>query len=144
VKGVEREPRFTCSHYDGSCHRRHGDRPPYSARPQRVDPASFRSRRVVLHYPGVLEVWVASLLVVAAWRARLTGGGDAKLWIALFWLTPTVMASWSLAVFAGSMLLTVLGQKLHLHLQHIEPKPGPAAWRTLPFVVSVLAYLIFQ
>lgn len=97
---------------------------------------------VVLHYPAMMEVWVASLLAFAAWRARLTGGGDAKLWIALLWLTPTAMASWSLAVFAASMLLTGLGQKLQLHLQHIEPKPGPAAWRTLPYVVWVLVYLI--
>jgi len=99
---------------------------------------------VVLHFPAIMEVWVASLLAFAAWRARLTGGGDAKLWIALLWLTPTDMASWSLAAFAASMLLTGLGQKLLLHLQHIEPKPGPAAWRTLPYVAWVLAYLILK
>jgi Flp pilus assembly protein protease CpaA len=99
---------------------------------------------VILHFPANIETWVGCFLVISAWRARMTGGGDAKLWIALLWLTPTVMVPWSLVVFGGSMLLTGLGQKLLLHLRHIEAKPGPAAWRALPYALWVLATLLLN
>jgi hypothetical protein len=93
---------------------------------------------LLLHFPSVAEVWAASALVLAAWRGGLCGGGDAKLWLALFWLTPPPAAPGSLAAFALSLLSSALGQRLVLGLMKRKARVGPAAWRALPYAAWLL------
>jgi Flp pilus assembly protein protease CpaA len=43
---------------------------------------------MIAHFPGSLELWLASLALLSAWASHWVGAGDTKLWIALLWALP--------------------------------------------------------
>lgn len=94
----------------------------------------------VISFPGSFNLWLTSLLVIFAWSMRWMGGGDAKLWLALFWLSP-LAAQNDLPILFGSVLLfTGLGQ-LAWRRQKREPLLGvstPGAWRAVPFIAMLI------
>lgn len=110
----------------------------------------FRTRRVpnwvtfpllltgmFIHAPGTMETWLGTALLFAFWQFEVLGAGDAKLWMALLWLTPPVLAQPAFFILFGSILITALAQLLWRKLRG-KPVTGiktPGAWRVLPFVV---------
>ena len=89
------------------------------------------------NFPSTLETWLACLLLFAAWRAGWLGGGDAKLWMALLWLAPGVLAQTAVLVMSGIFVLTALVQLLWRKSQKM-PLTGhksPGAWRTIPYAI---------
>jgi Flp pilus assembly protein protease CpaA len=92
---------------------------------------------IVSHFPGTLPLWLGTGLLFAAWHGHALGGGDAKLWIALLWLTPTEHTTTALLVMAFALMGTALLQLAWRYLRN-QPMMGvksPSAWRALPFVV---------
>jgi len=95
------------------------------------------------NFPGALETWLACLLLFAAWRAGWLGGGDAKLWMALLWLTPAAQAQTAALVLSGIFVLTALAQLLWRKFNNLwhsckTPLTGvksPGAWRTIPYAI---------
>ena len=89
------------------------------------------------HFPGTVPVWIASLFVFTAWQSCQMGAGDAKLWMALFWVTPPEQSADIPIVLFASLLGTALLQLAFRALTH-HPLNGlrsPAAWRTIPFAL---------
>jgi len=89
------------------------------------------------HFPGTVQVWIASLFVFIAWHDDQMGAGDAKLWIALFWaISPEQSVSIPQVLFA-SLLGTALLQIFFRRLTHrpLSGQRSPAAWRTIPFIL---------
>jgi Flp pilus assembly protein protease CpaA len=92
---------------------------------------------IVAHFPGTFPVWIASLFVFLAWYSGQMGAGDAKLWMALFWvLPPDINADIPILLFA-SLLGTALTQLLFRKLtcRSVSGVRTPAAWRTIPFIL---------
>lgn len=89
------------------------------------------------HYPGTFPVWIASLIVFTAWRYRQMGGGDAKLWMAVFWAIPPEQSPSIPLVLFASLLGTALLQILFRVLTHrpLSGQRSPAAWRAIPFIL---------
>ncbi len=96
---------------------------------------------VVLHFPGAPGIWMGCLLLFSAWRFGALGGGDAKLWMALLWLVPVELAQPAVLMMASAFLLTAIVQLIWRKLSG-HPVWGvrsPGAWRTIPFVLWLLA-----
>ena len=91
----------------------------------------------LVHFPGTFPVWFASLFVFTAWNYRQMGGGDAKLWMALFWAISPEQSTDFLFVLFASLLGTALLQFLFRVLTHrpLSGQRSPAAWRTIPFIL---------
>lgn len=89
------------------------------------------------HYPGTFPVWIASLIVFTAWRYRQMGAGDAKLWMALFWVIPPEQSADIPIVLFASLLGTAFLQILFRALIHrpLNGQRSQAAWRTIPFIL---------
>jgi Flp pilus assembly protein protease CpaA len=95
---------------------------------------------IFLRFPGTLDVWLGSLLIFAAWRFLVLGGGDAKLWMALLWITPVSLTGLALPAIGLTLILTALVQLIWRGLYR-RPAFGvqsPGAWRTIPYVVWLL------
>lgn len=93
-----------------------------------------------LNFPGQPATWLGCTLLFIAWRSSVLGGGDAKLWMALLWLTPTVYMAEGLLIVGGVWFGTGLLQLACRRLRRI-PLTGrqtPGAWRTVPFAVWLL------
>ena len=92
---------------------------------------------ILAHFPGTFTVWIASLFVFTAWHYRQMGGGDAKLWMALFWAIPPEQSTDILFVLFASLLGTALLQLLFRVLTHrsLSGQRSPAAWHTIPFIL---------
>ena len=93
-----------------------------------------------LNWPGAPPIWLGSLLLFSTWQIGGIGGGDAKLWMALLWLTPRALATPALLVFGLVLTLTALAQFLWRSM-HSQPSFGtqsPGAWRTVPYVLWLL------
>jgi len=91
----------------------------------------------VLHFPGDTLLWLGSCLLFAAWRAGQMGAGDAKLWMALFWLLPSDERF--LLFFFLSLLLTATLQIGYRQLRgkSVTGVRSPAAWRTIPYILLI-------
>jgi Flp pilus assembly protein protease CpaA len=92
---------------------------------------------MIAHFPGHLDVWLASFILLYAWLNRWMGAGDVKLWLALLWALPVESSSHSLTFMFVSIFLTGLAQMLW-RVARREPiinQLTPAAWRTLPFIL---------
>ncbi len=89
------------------------------------------------NFPGTFPVWIASIFVFSAWHYRQMGAGDAKLWMALFWVIPPEQSVDILLVLFASLLGTALVQILFRVLTHrpLSGQRSPAAWRTIPFIL---------
>lgn len=91
-----------------------------------------------------LPVW---LFVLAAWRAGIVGGGDAKLWMALAMWTPPVgfqalVAAGLSAALTGALFLGLAGIRQILRRQPLRGLFGvlrPAAWQALPYALWLAA-----
>lgn len=92
------------------------------------------------HFPGAPAQWVGTGLLFAAWYGHALGGGDAKLWMALLWLTPPSYAATALTVMAAALMGTAVLQLLWRYLrgQQVFGVKSPGAWRALPFAVWLL------
>ncbi|NPV87865.1 MAG: hypothetical protein HPY45_17850 [Anaerolineae bacterium] len=92
---------------------------------------------VLANFPSQIEVWLVSILLSFAWRLRWIGGGDAKLWMALVWMTPPELSDRLPLAFSFSLLATGALQILWRKARRL-PAAGttsPAAWRALPFTL---------
>jgi Flp pilus assembly protein protease CpaA len=91
---------------------------------------------LIAHFPGQMDLWVASLVLVAAWARGAVGAGDTKLWLALLWALPVGFASHVVPLTFLSFLLTALSQFLWraIRQQPLTEQRTPAAWRTIPFL----------
>jgi Flp pilus assembly protein protease CpaA len=96
---------------------------------------------LILHFPGALETWLGCLLLYSAWRLCALGGGDAKLWMALLWLTPPGLAGKSLLLMAGMLALSALLQLAYRALRRcrLTGVQSPGAWRAIPFAFWLAA-----
>lgn len=90
-----------------------------------------------LHFPGNALLWLGSSLLFVAWRSGQMGAGDAKLWIALFWLLPSDERF--LLFFFLSLLLTATLQIGYRQLRgkSVTGVRSPAAWRTIPYILLI-------
>ena len=85
----------------------------------------------------LVEILIACTLLFAAWRMGWMGSGDAKLWMALLWLTPVDMARSSLLVMFACLAVTGLAQIAWRKLKK-QPAFGvrsAGAWRAVPFAL---------
>ena len=89
------------------------------------------------HFPGDAPLWLGCGLLFAAWRSGQMGAGDAKLWMALFWLLPTDERF--LLFFFLSLLLTATLQIGYRQLtdKSVTGVRSPAAWRTIPYILFI-------
>lgn len=89
------------------------------------------------HFPGHIDVWLASFALLSAWASGWMGAADVKLWIALLWALPVESSPQTLLIIFASFLLTGLAQILWRTVRR-QPASGtksPAAWRTIPFLL---------
>jgi len=98
----------------------------------------------ILHMPGHPLLWLTCALLFMGWQRQWIGGGDAKLWMALAWLTPPRQEQTAIVVLWSVFLLTGTFQLFWRWGRH-RPTFGvsePAAWRTIPFALwLVFAYV---
>ena len=92
---------------------------------------------ITSHFPGHLDLWLASFALLSAWASDLMGAGDAKLWMALLWALPVDATSQSLPFMFISFFITSLAQTLWRMARKQSPTNSltPAAWRTIPFIL---------
>lgn len=92
---------------------------------------------VVAHFPGRLEVWLVSFVLMYAWAGDWIGAGDVKLWIALLWALPVESSSHSLLFMFVALFITGLVQIIWriIRKQPTTDLKTPAAWRTIPFIL---------
>jgi Flp pilus assembly protein protease CpaA len=92
------------------------------------------------HFPGTLTQWVGTGLLFAAWYGQALGGGDAKLWMALLWLTPPKLAATALLVMAIVLMGTAVLQLAwrYLRRKQVFGVKSPGAWRAIPFVIWLI------
>ncbi len=92
---------------------------------------------VVAHFPGHMDIWIASFALLSAWASDWMGAGDAKLWIAVLWAMPIEQSSHALPFMFASFFITSLVQIFWRAIRK-EPKAHlktPAAWRTIFFLL---------
>lgn len=89
------------------------------------------------HFPGRIDLWLASFILFSAWMNHWMGAGDAKLWLALIWILPVEYSSHSLLIMCIVFFGTGLAQTLWrlIRKQRLTNVLAPAAWRTIPFVL---------
>ena len=93
-------------------------------------------------FPGNPVIWIASSFIFSAWKFRLMGGGDAKLWIALLWCLSSFGGNVVIWMFAA-LMLTGFAQIVVRALSQKRVVIGfrtAGAWRTVVFM-GLLAYL---
>ena len=92
---------------------------------------------MVAHFPGHLDVWLASFILLSAWANHWMGAGDVKLWLALLWALPVESSSHALFFMFTTFLLTGLAQILWrvAKKQSTTNLLTPGAWRTIPFIL---------
>ncbi|MBI5964091.1 MAG: prepilin peptidase [Chloroflexi bacterium] len=92
---------------------------------------------MIMHFPGSLDLWLASFLLLSVWANHWMGAGDVKLWLALLWAMPGEFSAQVILFMFISFFLTSLIQILWRIIKEQEPtrKLSPAAWRTIPFIL---------
>jgi Flp pilus assembly protein protease CpaA len=95
---------------------------------------------LIVHFPGYLDLWIASFILISVWASRWMGAGDVKLWLALLWALPVDFSPQVLPLMFISFLLTGLVQIVWRAIRTQSPtnQLTPGAWRTIPFVLLVL------
>jgi len=87
-----------------------------------------------------IETLIACALLLTAWRMGWMGGGDAKLWMALLWITPVEMARSAVPTMFTCLGVTGLAQIIWRKLKK-RPTFGlrsAGAWRAVPYAVWLL------
>jgi Flp pilus assembly protein protease CpaA len=92
---------------------------------------------LIAHWPGHLDLWLATWILLFAWAGEGMASGDVKLWLALLWMLPTEASAYLLIFMFASFLGTGLIQLLWriARRQPLTAVQAPAAWRTLPFLL---------
>jgi leader peptidase (prepilin peptidase) / N-methyltransferase len=95
---------------------------------------------LIVHFPGDLDLWLGSLILISAWVSHGMGAGDVKLWLAVLWALPVDLSSQALPLMFSSFFLTGLVQILWrvARKQSSASQLTPGAWRTIPFVLLTL------
>ena len=93
---------------------------------------------LIAHFPGNLDLWLASLVLLLAWANHWMGGGDAKLWLAILWALPMEYSAIALPLMFMTFFLTGCSQVIWRLTRKQSPtgSPAPAAWRTIPFLLA--------
>lgn len=64
---------------------------------------------MIAHFPGNMDSWLASFLLLSAWASGGMGAGDVKLWMAVLWSLPdTNIPSLLLLVFLSFLITGVM------------------------------------
>jgi leader peptidase (prepilin peptidase)/N-methyltransferase len=95
-----------------------------------------------MSFPGNPLIWIASSIVLSAWKTGYMGGGDSKLWIGLLWCLSSLGNSVVILMFSAFML-TGAAQVVVRALSQKRVAMGiktPGAWRAVVFM-GLLAYL---
>ena len=92
---------------------------------------------LIAHFPGHIELWLASLILVSAWARHWIGAGDVKLWLSVLWALPMELSPHMPPLMFLSFFLTGLAQILWraARKQLTSNQPTPGAWRTIPFIL---------
>jgi Flp pilus assembly protein protease CpaA len=92
---------------------------------------------LIAHFPGYIELWLASFALMYAWAGGWMGAGDTKLWIVLLWALPVESPPQVLLFMFASFFLTGLAQILWRIARKQTPTNSltPGAWRTIPFIL---------
>ena len=95
---------------------------------------------LLFHFPGQLNLWIGSSILLAAWINYGIGAGDLKLWLAVLWSLPTEFSSQVLPLMFLSFFLTGTAQILWraVRKQAVINQLQPGAWRLIPFLLLVL------
>jgi len=95
---------------------------------------------LLFHFPGQLNLWISSSILLAAWINNGIGAGDLKLWLAVLWSLPTEFSSQVLPLMFLSFFLTGTAQILWraVRKQAVINHLQPGAWRLIPFLLLVL------
>ena len=95
---------------------------------------------LILNFPGHLDLWLGSFILLSAWAGHWMGAGDVKLWLAVLWLLPIEFSSQALILMFISFFLTGSAQILWrvVRKQSITNQLTPGAWRAIPFLLLVL------
>lgn len=92
---------------------------------------------ILTHWPGSLDLWLGTWILLFAWSGEWLGAGDVKLWLALMWMLPAEASSHLLiflfASFLGTGLLQIIWRTVRGQAQ--TGTLAPAAWRTIPFLL---------
>ena len=98
---------------------------------------------LVSGFPGNPVLWIGSAFIFQAWRLGVIGGGDAKLWVALFWGLFAFAGERILLVMCVSLIITGLAQITVRALTKKKIETGikmAGAWRTVVFM-GLLVYV---
>lgn len=92
---------------------------------------------IFAHFPGDASILLASLILVIAFANEWMGAGDAKLWLAILWAIPLSVSSWVIPCLFSSLLASALAQFAWRLWKRtpLRGVSGPAAWRTIPFLL---------
>lgn len=95
---------------------------------------------LIVHFPGHVDLWLASLGLLSAWARHWMGAGDVKLWLAVLWALPVELSSHLLFLMFISFFLTGLAQILWRITRKQSPtnQLTPGAWRAIPFILLIL------
>ena len=95
---------------------------------------------LIVHFPGHVDLWFASLGLLSAWARHWMGAGDVKLWLAVLWALPVELSSHLLFLMFISFFLTGLAQILWRITRKQSPtnQLTPGAWRAIPFILLIL------
>jgi Flp pilus assembly protein protease CpaA len=91
----------------------------------------------LLNFPGSFDIWFSCMIIFIAWRASWISAGDAKLWMALFWIMPAGPPGETVFIFYATLFFTALSQIAWRKFKR-QPLIGvrsPGAWRTIPFIL---------
>jgi Flp pilus assembly protein protease CpaA len=93
---------------------------------------------MLARFPGSLDLWLASLILLLAWGSKSMGGGDVKLWLAILWALPAPFSVQALPCMFATFFLTSLLQMGSRVIRKESPtgSAAPAAWRTIPFLLA--------
>ncbi len=96
---------------------------------------------LIAHFPGTVELWLVCLALESAWAMSWMGGGDTKLWMAMFWILPPNWIQEATVTMLTALFITGLIQLIwrRLRKQAVLGVQRPGAWRTIPFA----AWLFF-
>lgn len=99
---------------------------------------------VFVSFPGNPSLWIVCVFIFSIWQAGVIGGGDAKLWMGLFWCSYMFANDRVFFVAAISWLITGAAQvclRFVMRKGEVTGIKMPAAWRAAVYM-GLLAYLV--
>lgn len=95
---------------------------------------------LIAHFPGTLEVVSASIILIVSGllMSGKMGLGDIKFWLALLWVLPPRFSPLSSILLFAALFISAAGQLALTGLGGMTSRSGPAAWRALVYMGSLL------